>query len=154
MTKEDYVNPSYRRSDHPSFNDKYHNLVIDAQGASNKDIPTESGTLRFENGVAVLPNDERAKDIVDELNGTDDPDKRALHPNQYALVEKKPTVNADPIHNYTFGFSRRLAARWDDIFGPKDEPLDSEIEVQEDTNGERYRHDAGQEDTHRREGDA
>ncbi len=68
MTQKEYVNPSYRRSDHPSFQEKHHTLIIDPQGASNKAIPTESGKLRFENGVAVLPNDERARDIVDELN--------------------------------------------------------------------------------------
>ena len=153
MADKDYVNPSYRRSDHPSFNDKYHTLIIDAQGASNKVIPTESGNLRFENGVAVLPNDERARDIVDELNGTDDPNIRALHPEQYALVEKKRTVNADPIHNYRFGFSRSIAARWDDIFGRNDELIEVEIDVQEDTD-DRDRHYAGQEDADRPEGNA
>lgn len=93
-----YTNPSYRRSDHPSFEEKKHTLIIDSQGASNKSIETESGTLRFENGMAVLPDDERGRDMYDEVTKT-----HALHPNQYALVEDKPTVHVDPIHNYTFG---------------------------------------------------
>ena len=65
-------------------------MVVDAQGASNRDVKTESGTLRFENGVAVLPDDSRARDIVQEMNATE-----ARHPNQYALLEKRPTVNVD-----------------------------------------------------------
>ena len=88
---KDYVNPSYTRSDHPSFQEKRHSLVIDAQGASNKTVQTESGAVRFENGVAVLPDDSRAKDIVQEINQSG----KALHPNQYSLIEKKPTVNVD-----------------------------------------------------------
>ena len=91
--KKNYVNPSYRRSDHPSFQQKKHSLIVDAQSASNRDVKTESGTLRFENGVAVLPDDSRAKDIVQEMNVT-----KARHPNQYALIEDKPTVNTDSIH--------------------------------------------------------
>lgn len=108
--KKKYVNPSYRRPDHPSFQEKKHTLIIDAQGASNKRIKTESGTLRFENGVAVLPNDERGRDIVDELNGSDDPNVRRLHPDQYALVENKRTVNVDETHRYHFG--SHLAMPW------------------------------------------
>jgi len=96
--KKGYVNPSYQRSDHPSFQDKKHSLIIDAQGASNRTIKTESGTLRFENGVAVLPDDTRAKDVYDELQKTE-----SLHPDQYALIEKKETVNVDKIHRYHFG---------------------------------------------------
>jgi hypothetical protein len=123
MTQKEYVNPSYRRSDHPSFQEKKHTLVIDNQGASNRDIQTESGTLRFENGVAVLPNDTRAKDIYDEIAATE-----ALHPNQYTLVEDKPTVNADTIHRYTFGYTRRFSERWDEIFGKADNQEDKELD--------------------------
>ena len=90
----DYVNPSYTRSDHPSFKEKRHTMVVDAQGASNKTVQTESGAVRFENGVAVLPDDSRAKDIVQEINQSG----KALHPNQYSLIEKKPTVNVDATH--------------------------------------------------------
>jgi len=111
MTQEEYRNPSYKRPDHPSFQEKRHTLLIDSQGASNKEIQTESGTLRFEDGVAVLPDDTRGKDIYDEIKHT-----HALHPNQYALVEKKPTVNPDPIHRYTFGYSQKFAERWNTIF--------------------------------------
>ena len=96
--KSEYKNPSYRRSDHPSFQQKRHTMVVDAQGASNKEIQTESGTLRFENGVAVLPDDSRARDMVQEMNATN-----ALHPNQFALIEKKGTVNVDKTHRYHFG---------------------------------------------------
>lgn len=112
MTQEDYTNPSYKRSDHPSFQEKKHALIIDSQGASNKEIRTESGTLRFEDGVAVLPDDSRAKDIYDEIKAT-----KALHPQQYSLVEKKPTVNVDKIHRMKFGWTRSFASSWDRIFG-------------------------------------
>jgi len=119
MTQEEYVNPSYRKPDHPSFQDKKHTLLIDNQGASNRDIHTESGTLRLENGVAVLPDDTRAKDIYDEIVS-----EKALHPGQYSLIEDKPTVNVDPIHRYRFGYSRNFARRWDEIFGDTEEELD------------------------------
>ena len=121
MAKENYVNPSYTRSDHPSFQEKKHTLLIDNQGASNRSIPTESGTLRFENGVAVLPDDDRAKDIYDEIVATE-----ALHPGQYTLVEDKPTVNVDKIHRYTFGYNRKFAEAWDKVFGNSDNLEDRE----------------------------
>lgn len=136
MARKDYKNPSYKRPDHPSFKDKKHTLLIDSQGASNKEIKTESGTLRFEDGVAVLPDDTRAKDIYDELQQSKDPNVRALHPNQYALVENKPTVNPDPIHRYTFGYNRRFAERWEEIFG-SDVVLEDDKEVK--PNGRKVR---------------
>ena len=106
-----YTNPSYQKSDHPSFQDKKHTLLIDAQGASNKSIKTESGTLRFENGVAVLANDSRGRDIVDELNAT-----KARHPQQYALVENKPTVNVDWTHRMRVGWTRSYEEAWKKVF--------------------------------------
>lgn len=112
MTQKEYKNKSYADPSHPSFKEKKHSLIIDAQGASNKEIQTESGTLRFDNGVAVLPDDTRAKDIHDELLATE-----ALHPNQYALVENKPTVNADPIHRMRVGWTRSYERAWDRVFG-------------------------------------
>lgn len=121
MANKDYVNPSYRRSDHPSFQDKKHTLLIDNQGASNRSIPTESGTLKFENGVAVLPDDTRAKDIYDEIKATE-----AAHPNQYTLVEDKPTVNTDLDHRYTFGWNRSFGDAWDRIFGESKNDLEKE----------------------------
>ena len=109
---KNYKNPSYKNAGHPSFEDKKHTLLIDSQGASNREIQTESGTLRFEDGVAVLPDDSRAKDIYDEIQVTD-----AKHPQQYTLVEDKPTVNADPIHRYTFGYSRKYSDNYERAFG-------------------------------------
>ena len=121
MAKENYTNPSYKRSDHPSFQDKKHTLLIDSQSASNREIKTESGTLKFEDGVAVLPNDERAKDIYDEIQATE-----ARHPNQYSLVENKPTVNVDKLHRYTFGWNRSFGDAWDSIFGKSKDDLEEE----------------------------
>src|SRR3990167_448378 len=91
--KKNYKNPSYRSGANPLWGKKKHSLIVDAQGASNREIRTESGTLRFENGVAALPDDSRAKDIYDEIQRTE-----ARHPNQYALVQDKQTVNTDSIH--------------------------------------------------------
>ena len=98
MTQKEYKNKSYADPSHPSFKEKKHSLIIDSQGASNKEIHTESGTLRFDNGVAVLPDDSRAKDMYDEVLATE-----ARHPNQYALVEDKPTVNVDLTHRMRIG---------------------------------------------------
>ena len=91
--KKNYTNPSYRRGDNPLWGKKKHSLLIDAQGASNKEVQTESGTVKFENGVAMLPHDTRAQDVYDELRVTE-----ARHPNQYALVNNKPTINVDKTH--------------------------------------------------------
>ena len=120
-----YKNPSYLRLDHPSFQEKRHSMIVDAQGASNKEIKTESGTLKFENGVAVLPNDTRAKDVYDELNA-----RHARHPNQFMLSEKRGTVNVDETHRYSFGWNRTFESAWERAFGKSEN--DSEME---DTNG-------------------
>jgi hypothetical protein len=136
MTQKEYVNPSYRNAGHPSFKEKKHTLVIDNQGASNKDIQTESGTLRFENGVAVLPDDSRAKDMYDEMMAT-----KALHPDHYTIVEDKPTVNIDQIHRYHFGYSRRFASRWEEIFGERQDTENKE-ESNERKNGNTKRRTA------------
>lgn len=114
-TAKNYTNPSYRRPDHPSFQEKRHSMIVDAQGASNKEIRTESGTLKFENGVAVLANDSRARDIVDELRGSTNPSVRALHPNQYSLIENKPTVNTDTIHRMRITNPGMPWARYDEL---------------------------------------
>ena len=121
---ENYTNPSYRRPNHPSFGDKRHSMIVDAQGASNKEIKTESGTLKFEHGVAVLPDDTRAKDVYDELNA-----KHARHPNQFMLSEKRGTVNVDETHRYSFGWSRSFESAWERAFGK------TENDPEEDENG-------------------
>jgi hypothetical protein len=138
---KNYKNPSYKKSDHPSFQDKKHSLLIDTQKASNQEIRTESGTLRFEDGVAVLPDDSRAKDIFDEIKATE-----ALHPNQYALVEDKPTVNVDTIHRYTFGYSRKYAENFERAFGKfgKKSFDESDSENEEDINVTEGRNDTSE----------
>lgn len=100
-----YKNESYADKNNPNFKGKKHNLVIDAQGASNREVQTESGTLRFENGVAVLPPDTRAEDIVAEMNEGSDlvGDNQALHPNQFALIKGRENINMDSVHRYHFG---------------------------------------------------
>lgn len=111
-TAKNYTNPSYRRPDHPSFQEKRHSMIVDAQGASNKEIRTESGTLKFENGVAVLPDDSRAKDVYDELKA-----KHARHPNQFSLTQKRLTVNPDNTHRMRVGWTRKFADSWERAFG-------------------------------------
>jgi len=129
--KKNYKNPSYRRSDHPSFGEKKHSLIVDAQGASNGEIRTESGTLRFENGVAVLPDDSRAKDIHDEIQKT-----HARHPGQYALVQDKPTVNTDTVHRYQFGSHPAMPwAKYDYLGRRVYDEMEQDTNIQEDTNG-------------------
>ena len=118
---KNYTNPSYQRSDHPSFQKKRHSMIVDAQGASNKEIRTESGTLKFENGVAVLPDDTRAKDVYDELKA-----KHARHPNQFMLSEKRGTVNVDETHRYSFGWSRSFESAWERAFGASENDQDTE----------------------------
>ena len=120
--KKDYKNPSYRSGSNPLWGKKKHSLIIDAQGASNREIQTESGILRFENGVAALPDDSRARDIVQEMNVT-----TALHPKQFSLVEDKPTVNTDQTHRYHFGWNRTYERAWELAFGRfEDDPEEDE----------------------------
>ena len=109
---KNYTNPSYRRPDHPSFQQKRHSMIVDAQGASNRVIETESGKLKFENGVAVLPDDSRAKDVYDELKA-----KHACHPNQFSLTQKRLTVNPDNTHRMRVGWTRKFADSWERAFG-------------------------------------
>ena len=93
MTDKNKKNPSYKSPVNPLWGKKKHSLIVDSQGASNKTIRTESGVIKFEDGVAALPNDDRAKDIYDELKA-----REARHPNQYAFIGNKPTVNVDKTH--------------------------------------------------------
>ena len=123
--KKNYKNPSYRSGANPLWGKKKHSLIVDAQGASNREIRTESGTLRFENGVAALPDDSRAKDIYDEIQRTE-----ARHPNQYALVQDKQTVNTDEIHRYYFGSLPAMPWATYDELGRRIQDLD----IKEDTN--------------------
>lgn len=122
--KTKYKNPSYRKNG-KHFEKKKHSLVIDSQGASNREVRTESGTLKFENGVAMLPHDTRARDIVDEMNASE-----ALHPQQYALIENKSTVNVDKTHRYHFGWSKVYERSWKRAFGKSRNDPD----IEEDTN--------------------
>ena len=129
--KQNYVNPSYRSGANPLWGKKKHSLLIDAQGASNKTIQTESGSLRFENGVAALPDDSRAKDIYDEIQKT-----QALHPNQYSLVQDKPTVNTDTVHRYFFGCMPAMPwHEYDELGRRVYDEIEQETTIQEDTNG-------------------
>ena len=96
-------------------------MIVDAQGGGNREVKTESGTLKFENGVAVLPNDTRAKDVYDELKA-----KHARHPNQFMLSEKRGTVNVDETHRYSFGWNRTFESAWERAFGKSEN--DSEME--------------------------
>jgi hypothetical protein len=141
--KKNYTNPSYRSGANPLWGKKKHSLLIDSQGASNKTIRTESGTLKFENGVAALPNDERAKDMYDEIQKTE-----ALHPNQYSLVENKPVVNPDTIHRYTFGSHPAMPwATYDELGRRVKDP-----EIKEDTDGRRTEQRTGVDDSEHRAG--
>src|SRR3990167_8113432 len=129
--KKDYENPSYRSGTNPLWGKKKHSLLIDSQGASNQEIQTESGTLKFENGVAALPDDSRAKDIYDEIQKT-----KALHPNQYALIEDKPTVNTDTVHRYYFGGHPAMPwAKYDYLGRRVYDEVEQETTIQEDTDG-------------------
>ena len=143
--KKKYVNPSYRSGANPLWGKKKHSLLIDSQGASNKEIQTESGTLKFENGVAALPDDSRAKDIYDEIQKTE-----ALHPNQYSLVEDKPTVNTDTVHRYYFGGHPAMPWATYDALGRRVyNEVEQDTNIQEDTDGESVEQGVGDDSYHR-----
>ena len=56
--------------------------------------------MRFEGGVAVLPDDTRAEDIAGELQA-----EHGIHPahNQFGVVRHRESLKRDGIHHYKFG---------------------------------------------------
>lgn len=55
---------------------------------------TKAGTVVFDNGMAVLPNDSRADEIHAELR------TRERHPDHYALVKNREGRKRDALHRY------------------------------------------------------
>lgn len=95
--KKPWKNRSYKDRGNPDINkDKHYNMIIDTQAHDGKySVETEAGTIEFDQGIATLPADTRAKDIVAELR-----EKHAKHPDQFAFLEKRSRINTDPVHRY------------------------------------------------------
>lgn len=71
---------------------------------------TEAGTVVFDHGTAVLPDDTRADDIMAELKS-----RKTNHRDRYAYIRHRESMRRDPIHNYTFGTIELPWAKYDEF---------------------------------------
>ena len=94
------MNPSYKRPSNRILNESPRHAVIqNMQSAKPTEVmQTEAGTIVFQNGMAVLPNDSRPDDVRAELS-----EKHGLHPGHFVLHKGQRNKNRDGIHNYVFG---------------------------------------------------
>jgi len=108
-----WVNESYRNPNSNILNQKKQTIIHDCDAGDGIHVEyTEAGTVVFDHGTAVLPNDMRAQDIAAELKS-----RKTNHRDRYAVVRDRESMKQDDIHHYTFGYSRNFASAWDRIFG-------------------------------------
>ena len=95
-------NASHKNPHNPLLNTekvKKQTILYDVQqGPGSKTIDTKAGTVKFVDGIAVLPDDGRGDEIAAEVK-----EKHSLHPTQYGVVKHREGMKRDSIHNYTFG---------------------------------------------------
>ena len=98
-----WTNESHRSSNNSEFKKKKQTVLnnLDA-GDGIKVEHTEAGTVVFDQGMAVLPNDGRADEIHKEL------ESRQRHPDQYAVTKHRESmsrqdVDLHPMRSLTIG---------------------------------------------------
>jgi len=85
--KNPFKNRSHADLNNPVLqNQKKQNVLVNIQNP-NQEIRTESGTVKFEKGIAVLPPDSRAKDILGELK-----EKHSTHRDHFSLIEGRESM--------------------------------------------------------------
>jgi hypothetical protein len=88
-----FRNKSHRSKANPLFEQKKQTLLQDLDHAKGIHVEnTKAGTVVFEDGLAVLPNDGRANEMWAELNG------KRRHPHQYAYNPGREGMKRDPLH--------------------------------------------------------
>jgi len=93
-----WKNSTYKSQQNKELDAKKQNVIVNIEQESRiETVRTTSGDIVFDQGIAVLPNDTRADDVVAELRQTQ------KHPQQYALIKDREGFKRDPIHRYHFG---------------------------------------------------
>lgn len=100
--KAPFRNKSHKSKGNPLFDKPKQAVIFDIQskdGEEVRTVKTKAGTVRFDGGVAVLPDDTRADDIYGELK-----EQHGMHPlhNQFGLVRHRDSMKKDPVHRYKF----------------------------------------------------
>mgnify|MGYP001586779533 CR=1 FL=1 len=93
-------NKSHKSKFNKDFDVPRHAWITDIQNSGTHEIKTESGTIRFEQGIATLPDDSRVNDIHAELQ-----EKHSLHPEhrQFVKIPHKERINTSRTHRYFQG---------------------------------------------------
>lgn len=111
-----FKNRSHKSRHNPDFDKPKQSVIFDVQarGAVAKTYHTRAGDVRFEGGVAVLPDDTRAEDIAGELQA-----EHGIHPThkQFGVVRHRDSQKRDGIHHYKFGNWPGVPYRRYDEFG-------------------------------------
>lgn len=92
-----FRNQSAKSRYNQTLQQKKQSLVFDLDAPDGKTVKTEAGTVMFEGGMAVLPDDGRADEIHGELAA------HARHSDQIAIVKHRERQNMDRTHRYFFG---------------------------------------------------
>jgi hypothetical protein len=108
-----WVNENHKNPHAKILQEKKQAIIHDCDAGDGIHVEyTEAGTVVFDQGTAVLPNDSRANEIMAELKT-----KKGYHRDRYAYVRNRESRMRDSIHNYTFGYSAIPQDKWDMIFG-------------------------------------
>lgn len=101
---------SHRDPNNPHIKEKKRqSVLIDIQAPKRKTVITTAGTVTFERGMAVMPDDSRAEDILGELKKTE------MHPDQYNLVKHREGMWRDREHPMRTTNPGMPWARYDDL---------------------------------------
>ena len=94
-----WVNESHRNPESKVLNQKKQTIIHDCDAGDGIHVEyTAAGTVVFDQGMAVLPNDGRADDIAAELKS-----RKTNHRDRYSVVKNRESMKQDNIHAYTFG---------------------------------------------------
>jgi len=92
------VNESHRDPNAKVLQDKKQSIICDLDAGDGIHTEyTEAGIITFDQGVAVLPDDSRANDMVSELKS-----RKGNHRDRYAYTPHREGMRRDPTHRYTF----------------------------------------------------
>jgi hypothetical protein len=88
-----FRNKSHRNKHNPELHKKKQTLLQDLDHGKGIHVEnTNAGTVVFEDGLAVLPNDSRGNEMWAEL------DAKRRHPHQYAYVRDREGMMRDTTH--------------------------------------------------------
>ena len=93
-----WKNSTYKSKYNKELDAKKQSVIVNIEQQSQiETVRTKGGDIVFDQGIAVLPNDTRADEVVSELRQTQ------KHPDQYALIKNREGFKRESGHNYHFG---------------------------------------------------